>query len=185
MGSMMVAWNADDEIIATFSFMAKRDDDGEVIGHYDFEAHELAGGDMTLLWKVPGAVASATWPEFIGMRAHDFRVRRRPGPKGVTHLITALEHKVSGHRRERVDVEAKLVARRASHKASLPPGQEGVVYTPVGDIVGGPGKPLPLGDDGREMAAYVVGSPDVPFSLNATGAVRQKVKNEMARGGPR
>ena len=49
--------------------------------------------------------AQGTWPEWIGGRAHDFKVELQG------KQIKALVHKASGHRRERAPVEAEISRR--------------------------------------------------------------------------
>ena len=99
MSGMLVAYDAAGVIIATTSFAVSRDDDGNVLGVVDFQAHEDAGGDNLAIWKVGSAVGSKVWPEGLGGSAHQFRVELA-GPAGNKH-IAALIHKDSGHRRER------------------------------------------------------------------------------------
>lgn len=150
----LLAYDAAGNVVATLDYVVARDSAGTVVGLIDFAAHEAAGGEFTDILVVDtGAAANPvkgvkTWPEWLGGAAHNFRVelRGRPGAK----RIVALVHKTSGHRRGRVAIEAVIKA------------------TPVVDgakdirhLVGGPGKPLLLDEDGRTIG------PDHP--LRATG----------------
>lgn len=101
--SMLLAYNAAGEVVATLDYMVIRDDAGNVTGLVDFDAHEAAGGELTDVWIVQGATGSKTWPEHLGGSAHAFRVEL-DGPPGRKRIST-LVHKVSGHRRHRMDVQ--------------------------------------------------------------------------------
>ncbi len=138
--TMLLAYNAAGDVIATLSYMVMRDEGGDPIGLVDFDAHEQAGGELTDVWTVDDAAGSKTWPEWLGGRASDFRVELA-GPPGRKRIV-ALVHKTSGHRRERAAVEtaiAERVARAVDETAD------------IRDIVGGPDRPLVLGDDGRKV----------------------------------
>jgi len=138
--SMLIAYDAAGDVVATLDVMVAKDSAGAVVGLIDFEAHELAGGEMTDVWRVDNATGSKTWPEWIGARAHDFRVELA-GPPGKKR-ISALVHRESGHRRERAAVVASIEARiRAA-------GNE---PADIRDLVGGPERPLILDDEGRTL----------------------------------
>lgn len=92
-------------VVGTLDYMVARNAAGEVVGLIDFEAHEAAGGRLTDIWRHSDAAGSGTWPEFIGARAHEFRVELDGSKR-----ITALVHKQSGHRRVRSDIEAAIGA---------------------------------------------------------------------------
>lgn len=70
---MLLAWDKDGNIVRGSSWMAKRDDEGNVIGFVDFEAHELAGGSMTDI-VVYGA--AGVYPELPPLPDSDFREGR-------------------------------------------------------------------------------------------------------------
>lgn len=146
MPGMLIAYDADGNVVATLDYMVATDDDGNTVGLVDFAAHEDAGGEHTAIWNVASDAVevrgSKVWPEWIGNRAHDFLVELEgePGRK----RIKALVHKTSGHRRERAAVEAAIEAT---------PTVDG-----VGDIravVGGPDRPLALDADGRAYGREV------------------------------
>ena len=132
--TMLLAYDATGNVIATLDYMTARNDEGDVVGLVDFAAHEEAGGKLRDVWNVAGAAGSATWPEWLGGRAHDFTVEL-DGTR-----IRALVHKAGGHRRERAAIEAAIVERIAA--ANGEPAD-------IRDIVGGPDRPLILDDEGR------------------------------------
>jgi hypothetical protein len=154
----LLAYDANGDVIATLDHVVARDDQGNVVGLVDFEAHEDAGGEHLGIWHVSGAVGSKVWPEWLGGRAHDFRVERS-GPPGAKR-ITALVHRESGHRRERHLVEAAIQAR-----------VDGANGEPVNisDLVGGPGLPLHLDEHGRTAARVVTVRPDLPLLAVSSG----------------
>jgi hypothetical protein len=128
--------------------MVVRNDAGDVIGLVDFAAHEEANGEHTDVWVVAGAAGSKVWPEFLGMRAHDFRVEL-DGPPGRKHIV-ALVHKASGHRRERAAVEA-AIQRRILAQRGLSVFAPSARPADLRDLVGGPDRPLNLDADGRSV----------------------------------
>lgn len=134
--SMLLAYDADGNVVATLDHMVARDPDGNVIGLIDFAAHEHAGGRLRDVWDVSGAAGSGTWPEWIGARAYDFRVEIADG------RIAALVHRQSGQRRERAKIEAAIAKRIALAKGDP---------ADLRDLVGGPGRPLVLDDDGKTL----------------------------------
>ena len=150
--SMLVAYDADGNIVATLDHMVAGDADGNTIGLIDFMAHEEAGGELTDIWTVDNATGSKTWPEWLGGRAHDFRVELA-GPAGKKR-IGALVHKTSGHRRERAAIDAAIAARI---KAA---GDE---PADIRDLVGGPDRPLHLDDQGRNAPRPVNTRPALPL----------------------
>lgn len=145
--AMLVAYDAAGNVIATLDHLVARDENGDVVGLVDFEAHELAGGQLADVWQVEGALGSGTWPEWLGARAHEFRVERQGG------RITALIHRTSGARRERVAIDAAIAARRAQ----TPDGP-----VDLRDILGGPSRPLELAADGRTKERTPETRPSLP-----------------------
>jgi hypothetical protein len=136
--SSVLAYDSNGDVVATLDYVVARNEEGQVIGLIDFEAHELAGGELTDIWRVDNAVGSKTWPEWLGGHAHDFRVELEgePGRK----RIKALVHRDSGHRRERAGIEesvAKAVAAAGTEPADLR------------ELLGGPGRPMTLDSGGR------------------------------------
>ncbi len=168
--SMLIAYDADGNVIATCDCVAVTDEDGQTLGFVDFEALEASGAALTDVWRVAQegpfgvrpAAGSGTWPEWLGSRAHEFRVefesgwsRRTPRSQRSDHRIRALVHRGSGHRRERSMVEAAIVGRIA--KAAGAPAD-------IRDLVGGPDRPLLLDNDGRTVGRRRVGSTtDLPI----------------------
>lgn len=102
--SMLLAYDGTGNVVATLDFMVVLDEKGNAIGLIDFGAHEDSGGKLRDIWNVSTAIGSATWPEQIGGRAHDFSVVL-DGDK----RIAALVHKQSEKRRERGKVKAGKV----------------------------------------------------------------------------
>lgn len=164
----LIAYDANGEVVATLGHMVARDEDGNVTGLVDFEAHENAGGRMRDIWVKRSAVGSATWPEWIGAAIYDFRVELDPDPSPVRARISALVHKKSGHRRERAAIEVEIERRheqaRAEVAARKSPGWKAAVNRIRGievderpvvdlrDLLGGPGKPILLDEDGKTRA---------------------------------
>lgn len=143
--TMLLAYDAAGDVIATLDYVVAKDADDNAIGLIDFETHELAGGEHTEIWQVTGAAGSKTWPEWIGGRAHEFRVEL-VGPPGAKR-IGALVHKTSGHRRERAAIETAIAARIAEADGSP---------ADIKDLVGGPTRPLSLDGSGRTTPRPVV-----------------------------
>lgn len=167
--TMLVAYDADGDVVATLDHLVATDEAGYVIGLVDFDAHELTGGELTDVWQVAGAVGSKTWPEWIGGRVYDFRVELTgpPGAKRISALVH-VGHPVrtvggillpalpaSGHRRERAAIEA-AIAQRIEAAAEGQPAD-------IRDIVGGPDRPLLLDDKGRTALRLPVVRPALPI----------------------
>ena len=150
--AMLVAYDATGQVIATRDYCVEYGPDGRPVGLHDFAAIERSGRPLLAEWNVQGAVGSKVWPEWLGTRAHEFRVELGVGPGGRT-WIAALVHRVSGVRRERADIEASL--------ADLVDAG-GVVR--VDYLVGNPQEPLVLAADGRTegVAANYIAS-DLPL----------------------
>lgn len=149
--AMLLAYDAAGNVIATLDYLVARDERDVVVGLVDFEAHERAGGEMTDVWVVGGADGSGTWPEWLGAGAQSFRVVL-DGPPGQRR-IAALEHRTSGHRRERADVETAIAVRIAAA------GEE---PADIRDLVGGPGRPLLLDAVGRTLPRAPAQRPALP-----------------------
>lgn len=166
--TMLLAYDAAGDVIATLDYMVARDTEGNVTGLIDFDAHEVAGGAMTEVWSAEGAVGSKVWPEWIGSQAYAFRVELNgpPGQKRVTALVHAGlsetdDHPAvpgSGHRRERAPLEAAIAARIAA-AAGAP--------ADIRDLVGGPDRPLLLDDGGRTVGRSLTSG--TPASLPVLG----------------
>ena len=133
--SQLLAYDAAGNVIATLDYVVAKDADGNVTGLIDFAAHEAAGGKLRDIWNIDSAVGSGTWPEWIGARAHDFTV-----DLGADTRISALVHKVSGHRRERAAVEAAIASAPVIDGAK-----------DLRAILGGPTAPLVLDEEGRTI----------------------------------
>ncbi|MEA2677397.1 MAG: hypothetical protein QOJ81_1538 [Chloroflexota bacterium] len=183
--SMLVHWDATGAIVHTNDYMIAFDENSAVIGLIDFAAHEAAGGRMRDIVYDPGAVGAGTWPEWLGGRAHEFKVELDPNPGQARARIKALVHRTSGHRRVRASVDAaiaerinekRLEATRLGEdrrkelrrlKVSQSVIEEAVDPEPepadLRDIVGGPGKPLLLDADGKTMARPKVERPNLPI----------------------
>lgn len=132
----LIAYDAEGNVVATEDWTVWVDPDGR--GHLiDVEAFEADGGKLRDLWFVPGASGSATWPEWLGDRMYDFRV----GLDGRYRLrCRRLVHVRSGIVRERRTFEREFVRRRKEAKGRA---------VDIRDLVGGPGRPLDIDDDGR------------------------------------
>jgi hypothetical protein len=174
---MLLAYDADGNVIATNDQLIQHDAGGTVIGLIDVEAYERAGGELLDAWQVKGAAGAGTWPEWLAGQAHTFQVELEPGwsrssPDRSPHRIRALVHRDSGHRRERAALEGEIArrvqekrdeaeARAAELRAALPHRDEHgrfvamphIVVEPepadIRDLVGGPGRPLRLTSEGR------------------------------------
>lgn len=141
--SPLLAYDADGNVIQSLDYMVARNPAGEVIGLIDFEAHEAAGGKLRDIWNVDGAAGSGTWPEWLGAQVHDFRVELQG------REISALVHRVSGHRRERMALRAAV--------AAVAPAEDG--SRDIRHLVGGPGSPLILDAQGRTAKVSSSGTP--------------------------
>ena len=152
--SALLAYDAAGNVVATLDHMVAHDDRGNVVGLLDFEAHELAAGKLRDVWDVQGAAGSGTWPEWLGSQAHAFRVELGPDKR-----ISALVHAQSGYRRERVALEAAI--------AATPVREDG--SRDIRRLVGGPGRPLILDEQGRTVGGQPVGT-GTPAHLPVLGA---------------
>lgn len=153
---MLVAYDADGNIVATLDYVVQYDNDIDrtPLGVVDVGVVEESGGEMTSVWVVDGAAGSKVWPEWIGARAHDFRVEL-VGPPGQKR-IGALVHKTSGYRRERAAIEAAIEA------VPVVNGKKDIRA-----IVGGPERPLILNDEGRN--ALPPNRPELPLMRKGGG----------------
>ena len=148
----LLAYDTDGNVFATLDYMVARDSNGDATDLIDFAAHEAAGGEHTDIWVHSAAAGSKVWPEWLGGRAHEFRVEL-DGPPGAKR-ISALIHKTSGYRRERVAIEATI--------AAVTPDEAGA--RDLRSIVGGPQRPLPLDEAGKTIG------PDHPNAPTGTPA---------------
>ena len=139
---MLLAYDVAGNVVGTLDYLVRYADDPDrrPLGLVDFAAHEEAGGEMTDIWTASNATGSKVWPEWIGSRAHDFRVEL-VGPPGRKR-IGALVHKVSGHRRERAAIDASIAARIEA---------AGDAPADIRALVGGPDRPLHLDAEGRTL----------------------------------
>jgi hypothetical protein len=150
----LIAWDADGNVVGTLDYMVMRDEDGKVIGLIDFGAHEEAGGRLRDIVEISNAVGAGTWPEWLGGRAHGFKVELDPAPQGQRAKIVGLVHKESGHRRDRAAIEAEIEKRVKAAKGKP---------ADLRDLVGGPQKPLLLDDQGRTRPRVVSARPQLPY----------------------
>lgn len=163
----LIAWNAQGEVVATLDHMVAKNEDGNAVGLVDFAAHEGAGGRLRDIWEVNKATGSAVWPEWLGTEVYDFTVELDPNPSPARAHIAALVHKKSGHRRVRADIEAAISERiaeaHAKHRKEAGSDADvSRVAVDIKDIVGGPGKPLLLDDEGKTKPRVKVKRPDLP-----------------------
>lgn len=151
---MLLAYDASGDIVATLDYAVQYadDEDRTPLGLVDFAAHEEAGGELTDVWNVSNATGSKVWPEWLGSRAHDFRVEL-VGPPGRKR-IAALVHKASGHRRERAVIEAEIGKRVKAAKGEP---------ADIRDLVGGPDRPLHIDDQGRNAPRPKATRPKLPL----------------------
>lgn len=134
--ALLIAYDAAGNVVATLDYLRVKKPDGSYV-LVDPEEHERSGRRLRELWQVESAVGSGSWPEWIGPRAHDFRVELDSSqPLKIKRLV----HRASGLRRERSEIERE-VARRRRAAGSDP--------VDLRDLLGGPGRPLELDDDGR------------------------------------
>jgi len=167
MVGMLLAYDLNGDVVTTLDHLVQCDDAGAPLGLVDFAAHEEAGGEMTEVWTVSNAAGSKVWPEWLGGRAHDFRVEL-VGPPGRKR-IAALVHKTSGHRRVRAEIEAAIDARiDAAH------GQP----ADIRDLVGGPDRPLQLDDEGKTKARVPNTRPALPL-VSAAGQTNSRQRGDL------
>lgn len=191
----LIAWNDGGEVVATLDHLV-RVEDGTVIGLVDFAAHERAGGRLRDVWTVSNAVGSGTWLEWLSESAHDFTVELDPNPSPARARIKALVHKKSGHRRERASIEAaiaervnekKLEAKKKGDERRSMLRRRGVkehIIEQLGDpipqaadlrdLLGGPGRPLLLDENGRTKARVKRERPNLPYVSGGTRRNQQR-----------
>lgn len=154
--SMLLAYDAAGNVIATLDYLVAHGEAGQVVGFIDFEAHELASGALLDVWNVSGAVGSGTWPEWLGVFAHNFRAVR-----GSDGRISKLIHQRSGLIRDRASIAAAV--------AAVVPDVNG--ERDLRPILGGPTKPLQLDDQGRTVVPVAATPPQLPMiGLTGNGA---------------
>jgi hypothetical protein len=139
---ILLAYDAEGNVVGSLESLVARDEEGRAIGLVDFMAHEAQGGKFRLtedrgIWNYSGAVGSGVWPEWLGPRAAEFKVELDRRHK---HPIRRLVHRQSGHVRDRAQIE-QAISDRADAAGEEP--------VDLRDIVGGPGRPIPLDADGR------------------------------------
>lgn len=148
---MLLAYDDAGDVVATLDYLVQYDDAGAPVGIVDFESHEAAGGELTDIWRVAGAKGSKCWPEWLGARAHEFRVELE-GPPGRKR-IAALVHRATGRRRGRAALEGAIADRiRAA----------GGGPADIRDLVGGPDRPLELDDRGDTRPRTPAARPKLP-----------------------
>ena len=165
--SMLILWDAGGNVVGTLQHMIVRDDANNVIGLVDFEAHENSGGQMRAVKDQADATGSGTWPEWLGPRAHDFKVELHPSPAPARAKIAALVHKKSGHRRERhlieAEIERRTVETHAAHrKIHGSDSDVSLAAVDLRDLLGGPDRPLLLDEDGKTKPRAKVKPPNLP-----------------------
>lgn len=161
MAGMLISYDEDGNVLATCDYQNVYDPDTlDPIGETDYlyaEGHGVpnsptfgtvetfdiildkkTGKERFVLRDSQPCKGSKVWPECLGGRAIEFRVELA-GPPG-NKRIAALVHKQSGHRRERAEIEAKIMAR--IEEAHGKPAD-------IRDLVGGPDRPLKLDEDGK------------------------------------
>ncbi len=148
--SMLLAYDADGNVVATLDYVVAYDPDtGEALGLVDFEAVENDPARLlTEVWNASDAVGSGTWPEWIGTAAHDFKVTRAGGK------ITELTHRTSNAKRSRAGAEQAIAAAIAQSEPE-PPN-----ITP---IVGSPAQPLVLDAEGTPVVQEAVEPTTLPL----------------------
>lgn len=174
----LIAWDAQGNIVATLDYMVTTDESGNVVGLVDFEEHEANGGRLRDVWENSAAVGSATWPEWIGMRAHDFAVDLDPSPGAARASIKALVHKKSGHRRIRADIEAAIAERINEKKVKAK--KEGDEVRKKAKALGLPPDGIPDPEPEPADVRDIVGGPDRPLQLDENGRTKPKVKTERS-----
>lgn len=191
---LLIAYDAQGNVVATLDHMVAKDDDGNVIGLVDFAAHEDAGGRLRDIWENSAAVGSGTWPEWLKGGAHDFKVELDPNPGPARARIKALVHKKSGFRRERSSIEAAIAERQNDAKMAakkkgdairqdlrlrgMKPEDVALVDDPapvvdLRDLLGGPQRPLLLDDDGRNRPRVKSERPNLPVVQRAPDRPRK------------
>lgn len=168
--SCLLAYNAGGEVVASLDHLIWLAPDGtrHVV---DFAAHEAAGGKLRNVWLVNDAVGSGSWPEWLGASVHDFRVEL---DHGEAHRIRRLVHQRSGHVRHRDRIDREIARRHAAEVKAIRKtlglrkdaevSVDGVVVD-LRDLLGGPGKPLEIDDDGRNTKRHTDAEWTAPFPL--------------------
>jgi hypothetical protein len=128
MHGMLIAWDANGEVVATLDALVQRDGDNVYL--VNFEQMEAGGLALVDTWNVETAVGSGHWPEWLGAAAHDYKVELGDGPQ----RIKAQLGQDTGARRERT----KIDNRNAKRRAETPEGEP----VDLRSIVGGPNSPV-------------------------------------------
>lgn len=185
--SLLAIRSSDGQVLGTLDSLNVTGPDGRAV-EIDFSAIEAAGAPFRLradnsegVWMVPGADASGTWPEWLGLAASDFRaetvgVGRALRIVALVHVghgawrdETGVLHPAvpgSGHRRVRADIEAAIEGRIEARRAEAVkhavrfrdargvdvPVRAVPEPADITDIVGAPFAPLELDDTGRTTA---------------------------------
>jgi hypothetical protein len=139
---MLIAWDADGNVVGTLDYLVMHDDEGNLLGLVDFYGIEQAGIPYTRIYHNDGATGSGWWPEWLGTRAQDFRVEKKNGK------IIALVHGKSKLRRDRATIERAIADRIEKAPRDAEGRYENV---DLRDLVGGPNRPLALTDRGRTL----------------------------------
>jgi len=139
----LIAYDRSGNVMAVIDDLVLQDEDG-VFRSVDFEATEAADVKLRELWEVSGASGSTSWPEHLGERFLEFRVKvdKRFNLRG-----RELAHRGSGHARKRDAIEAAVV--RRVEETEVTRGRRVVDVRP---LLGDPSRPLPLDKDGRDIA---------------------------------
>lgn len=154
---MLLAYDKDGNVLGTLTQLVKyHPETGELLGIEDFADDEANGrphmpdpadpepwrighGSWTI-YPTDGSPnpvkGSKVWPEWLGSRAAEFRVELTG--KAGKKRIEALVHKETGHRRERVAIEAAIADRHAKAKGGP---------ADIRDLVGTPDRSLNIDKD--------------------------------------
>ncbi len=150
----LLAYDRNGSVMATLDFLVLPDEDG-VPQVVDFASLEESGGKLRACWDVSGAAGSTYWPEYLGVRAHEFRVRV---DERFNKRARFLEHRRSGVKREREEVD-RAIERTIGR---TPPGRDGLRRVSLQEVRGSPQRPLSLDKDGHTRVPEVVPQ-DVPL----------------------
>lgn len=158
---MLIAYDNDYNVIATLDHRLVLDAGGRPLGLVDFAAHEAAGGDHTDSWVVEQTDAAGVVTAARGSKVWPEWLGNAAHGFRVElagppggKKIAALVHRDSGHRRDRAAVEAAISSRIAEAKGAP---------ADIRDLVGGPDSPVSLDATGRTIPRSISAQSRLPL----------------------
>lgn len=189
MMSMWLAYDRDGNVIATFDYAVRRDDDGNPISLVDFEAHEAQGGkmrDIKDVQRLDAPIPIGIAREVLGRdplpREHVLLPPDHPFRVAHDRIVGSAHWPewIGGRTREfRVELDAKRRAVALIHKTSGHRRERAQIEAAIAerrhyafqnnlpaadirDIVGGPDRPLHLDEHGRTAPRPKITRPNLP-----------------------